>query len=311
MSLSLALFPSSTASAPSAVTIRWPSLGELLQFFNTRPSNLGRRLALHWVMLRARRHRALLERGLAPTPLGERLLGQGPAGFAPLYKAFIDKRLDLRARFEQYHHNLVATERLFGAASCASIAAGQRVVLLRCGEFSVELGQNENCLQEGLWSLSLRDAQGLLLSHLSFSLLSGARLLVGSVQGPKLQDEQALAGIRQATHRCHGLRPPYLLLIVLKHLAAQWGLSLQGVDPAHKARKRRFATRRNRYFFDYRGFWTANGGALGPDGRWHLTLAVELRDPADAPTRKRAMYKRRAELVASLPTNIEAALRQG
>lgn len=300
-----------TSSAPAGVPIRWPSLRELLHFFDTRPSNLGRRLALHCVMLRARRHRALLERGLAPTPLGERLLGQGPAGFAPLYKAFIDKRLGLRARFEQYHHNLVAAGRLFGALACAGIAAGQRVVLLRCGDFSVELGHNENCLQEGLWSLSLRDAQGLLLSHLSFSLLNGARLLVGSVQGPKLRDEQALAGIRHATHRCHGLRPPYLLLIVLKQPAARWGLSLQGVEPAHKARKRRFTVRRDCLFFDYRGFWAANGGVLGRDGRWHLALAIELRDPADAPAKKRAMYKRRAELVADMPTNIAAALRQG
>ena len=287
----------------------WPSLGDLLAGFNTRRSNVGRVLSLGWQRLRARSHQAVLEDGVATTPLARQLLGQGADSFAPFYRAFVDKRFGMHQRFVEYRHNLEAAEAVFGAPACAAFGEGRRVTLVRVGDHTIELGINDKCLQEGLWALSLRDAEGRVLSRLSFLLLSDERLLLGAVQGPKMHDQAALAGIRQATRVFHGMRPAYLLLDMVKLLAAQWRLQLIAVDPLHKARTRRWrSATASRLFFDYAAFWRENAGAPGRDGFWHLDRHVDWRDPEDAPARKRAMYKRRAEFMSALPALARAGL---
>lgn len=294
-------------SALMSTPVPWPSLGQLLSHFKTRRANVGRVLRLATTVAWSRWYRDDFEWQVRPLPLAAPLLRQhGANSFAPLFHAFVDQRLGMRQRFAHYHHNLVAAEtRLAGAKP--ALLAGRRHELLALGAFRVDLGFNEISMEEGLWSLCLRDAEGRRLSSLSFSFLREGGVLIGSVQGPRLEETEAVAGIRQATGALEGLRPPHFLLLVLRLLARHWKLPLAGVDPAHKA----FARRRHRgcpHSFDYREFWQSAGAAAQDGGHWRLAGEVQTRDPADAPAKKRAMYRRRAELVAGLPERLAQAL---
>lgn len=297
----------SALGRPAPMPLPWPSLGELLTHFRTRPSNCGRALRLGAAMAWSRLYRSDFEWQVTPLSLAGPLLRQrGASGFAPLFQAFVDQRHSMAERFRQYHHNLVAAETWLAGAKTALLDGG-RQTLLRHGGFVIDLGLNEISLQEGLWSLSLRDEAGHRLSMLTFCFVRGGGLLVGSVQGPRMDEAEALAGIRDATSAFEGLRPPYLLLTVLRLLARQWGLSVAGIDPSLKAGARR-RHRGTPHAFDYVGFWEANGAVRQDDGRWILSGEVGVRDLATVPSKKRAMYRRRGEWLDSAAAELAALL---
>jgi uncharacterized protein VirK/YbjX len=112
-------------------------------------------------------------------------------------------------------------------------------------------------------------------------------------------------GIRTLTRAAEGLRPPHLVIESLRALCRRWKVDLVGVDPEHHA-KRRWHQRELHVAFDYRAFWTDLGAVRRADGNWAIPLLRPPRDLADVPAKRRAMYRRRAELLASLDTGIAA-----
>ena len=127
--------------------------------------------------------------------------------------------------------------------------------------------------------------------------------MIGSVQGAHCQDERAMQGIRDATRAAEGLRPPHLLVEVLRVLCRRGQQTLSAIDPAHHVKKR-WHQRLLQVSFDYRGFWTALGGQLQASGFWSLPSQRKLRDLADVPPKRRAMYRRRAGLLEALPCQL-------
>jgi uncharacterized protein VirK/YbjX len=163
---------------------------------------------------------------------------------------------------------------------------------------------------EGLWQLGLVDAAGERTYSLGFGFLRDGTLLVGNVQGPSLGTD-GLALIRRATAAAEGLRPPYLLLHVLRHLARRWGVAdLRGIDPEHHV-KGRWNLRRTRLQFDYRAFWQESGATQRPDGHWQLPLVLAMRGPEDVPSKRRAMYRRRQSLLAQVESQVVRAFGGG
>lgn len=296
----VALPHGSASSSP----VCWPSLRGLLRHMRTRPTNLGRVVTVGALYLRARGWRQSFEQRVDASVLFGALQRRGTEAFAPLYRALLDRRFGLRTRFEVYAHDVRTAETWWGPTVTQVLSQGLREPLLVLEGFQLDLGVNEYSMEEGLWSLTLRSAAGRRLSSASFSFLPGNRILVGSVQGPKMDDQAALAEIREATHTFHGLRPPHLVLALLKVLACHCRHRLLGIDPQVKARLRRLPWSRP-YHFDYRTFWQEQGGTLAEDGYWQLPTLMPSRPLAEVPARKRAMYRRRAALLAALP----AALR--
>jgi len=283
----------------------WPSLSALLRHMRTSPVNLGRRFAIGWAHVRARRLWPALAWQLRESPLLEVVLQRGTEAFTPLVRELADRRLSLAERFEVYVLSVQAVEQLLCAAAQDELRQGRRVVLLSQDGFQIDLGANEYSMEEGLWSVTLRGAQGVRLSTASLSFLPGNRLLVGCVQGPKMSDALALGEIRRATHAFHGLRPPHLVLAVLKALARWGGQQLLGVDLRVKARVRRHTLRKG-YHFDYRTFWGELGGTLSENDHWELPLdGSEQRQLSEVPAKKRSMYRRRNEWLANLSLQLQ------
>lgn len=293
------------APAASMALPWWPDLAQMRSATHTRRSNLGRQLKLAWALLTTLPHRAQFNQVLHQHPHWLPLFRQQPRSFEPLLQSFIDRRYRTAQRFAHLQHDLASATQAFGAATCARIASGERVVLWQlAGVGPVCLEVNTVCRREGLWSLGLWTETGLRLCQISFSVLRGDRLTIGSVQGAPAHDAQAMQGVRDATHAAEGLRPPHLLVELLRILCQRGGLALQGVDPQHHV-KRRWHQPVLQVSFDYCGFWAGLGGLRQANGFWGLPAQRPARDLAAVPAKRRAMYRRRATLLDALPGQLQ------
>jgi hypothetical protein len=208
-------------------------------------------------------------------------------------------------RFRHLSHDLATATDAFGVGTSQRIAARERIVVWELdGACRVTLGQNEVCQREGMWTLGLWTADGLRVCQLSFSFLHQGRVMIGSVQGPPVQDDAAMQGIRDLTRAAEGLRPPHLLVEVLRALCRRWGLALSGVDPQHHVKKK-WHHSVLAVSFDYRGFWTDLGGCRQGNGQWVLPTQRVQRDLSEIPSKRRAVYRRRADLLAALPFQLQ------
>ena len=292
--------------------VHWPSLKGLLRHMRTKPTNIGRFTLITAAFLRSYSHRQRFEAQVSASLVFSALQRRGAEAYTPLFRALLDKRFSMAERFDVYLHSVERAESLLSPGAALTLHSGERITLVSVDGFSVDFGCNEYSMEEGLWGMTLRSPAGHRLSTVSFSFLQGNRMLIGSVQGPKMSDEAALADIRTATHTLHGLRPPHFLMAVLKCFAAQGGQQLLGIDPGVKARLRRWPWSKP-YHFDYRAFWTEQGGEPVDGHYWRLSLANEVRPLEEVPSKKRAMYRRRGELLQSLPLRMQphlAALRE-
>jgi len=185
---------------------------------------------------------------------------------------------------------------------------GERVVLWPLGEAgSVGLGLNRICKREGLWALSLCTRDGLQVCQLSFSFLQRDRLMIGSVQGAAAHDDRAIQAVRDLTHAAEGLRPPFLLVEVLRALCQRQATAMLGVDPQHHVKKR-WHQRVLTVSFDYCGFWTALGGQRGLNGMWALPAQRPARAVDGVPSKRRAQHRRKLAMLAAMPDQLNALL---
>jgi uncharacterized protein VirK/YbjX len=169
---------------------------------------------------------------------------------------------------------------------------GLRLVLdrphwfLREGELSLNLFLGDLRLYTVAFNIELDD-QG------------NMRVAVGGVQGRSV--EGAKDTYARLTKSLHGARPRDFLIGSL--LLACEALSIPSVRGVSDAKRHH----RNHYFggaanktntADYDEIWGDRGGELKPDGFFHLPAKLMEKPLEDVPSKKRAMYRRRAELYA-------------
>lgn len=238
------------------------------------------------------------------------LLKKHPRLLCPITSWYLDRRWTLQERTDAMAATLKAMGHLFPVRARWHIADGRHLRILDLDDgFHLALGLNELSYHEGLWSLSLRDSEHRRLFNLSFGLLPGGAMLIGSIQGPNGDDRVDL--IRRLTKAAHGLRPPHLLMEALRALAQRREppVAIRGLDPAHHV-KGRWNLRGRRLRFDYRAFWEeceavpplASGRVQQDDPclHWQLPAIRRPRDLADVPSKKRAMYRRREEWLSAM-----------
>ena len=102
--------------------------------------------------------------------------------------------------------DLLTAEKLFGQETLANMTTRKfHVVLAHLSDgLTLWLNRNDNCVDEGMWSLSLRDSEGKRLYMATFALVDG-KLLAASIQGPAGKEAKDL--VRSLTKQLHGLRP--------------------------------------------------------------------------------------------------------
>jgi len=288
---------------PAGAALAWP--GAHAMFDDAFDLNLERRIKYLWRLALTWKVRARLLLELDGQALPAALFRARPRAFYPVMNHLIDRRMGAHAR--------LATTLASLHTVCASVGDetnvrgllthGITLLALESGT-RVILSLNDVSFHEGLWQVALVGADGVRLYSIGFGFTDAATLLMGNVQGPSLKDE-GLERIRDATGAAHGMRPPHLLLHVLRVLAARWGATrLQGVDPENHV-KGRWNLRGSRLRFDYRAFWVEHEGVRDAGGNWSLPLDTALRPLEDVPTKRRAMYRRRYAMLDALQQAVD------
>ncbi len=288
---------------PAYRALVWPKMERVLK--PGRHDRLGERLKYSMRMAITLPYRkGFLARVSANDELAY-LVTMRPQLLHGVLSTFLDRRLGVGARFKLCLRDFQQGVSLFGAARLRNFADSQQECLseLAPGVY-LYLGLNELNEQEGVWSLSLRDAAGARLYSASFAFVGRSTLFIASIQGPSGTGD-GLSTVRELTKAMHGLRPPFVLLEALRCLGATWKMQkLQGVDPTHHA-KGRWNQRRSRLKFDYRSLWQEAGGLRAANGNWSLPIERERRSMGDIAARKRSMYRRRFEMLDAMCLDIQ------
>lgn len=169
---------------------------------------------------------------------------------------------------------------------------------MREGEVVLNLFQGEARLYSVAFALGLKDGERL--------------AYVGAIQGSNL--DQAAEIYRQLTRELHGLRPRDLTILALRMLCGAMGIErLMAVS--HKARHHESAFFGNlpegKIQANYDEIWSEQGGRLMENGFFELPARIGHRDLSEIPSRKRATYRRRYEMLDGLGSQIRAACAGG
>lgn len=135
----------------------------------------------------------------------------------------------------------------------------------------------------------------------------GQYMLIGALQGDGRERKDLY---KQLTKTLHGLRPRDFLLDITKMMAACTGCTyLMAVsDATHRSNH---PLTRAKKGTGYNQVWVENGGVLDrKTGLFVMPVHTEQRTMEDIPSHKRAMYRRRYEMLSDLRMRVEALLGQ-
>ncbi|WP_369788802.1 VirK/YbjX family protein [Rouxiella sp. WC2420] len=168
--------------------------------------------------------------------------------------------------------------------------------------------------REGETTLWLRDNNDRLLASLTFCVLQVKAdwcLVIGGLQGPRQQVSHEV--IKDATRNCHGLFPKRLLMEFIWLLAARTSIRMiRGVsNDGHVFRALRYRLNKGRHFHaSYDEFWESLGGIKENKQLWKLPVMAERKLLENIPSKKRAEYRRRFELMDSMAEQMNMPLPQ-
>ncbi len=228
-----------------------------------------------------------------------------PILLRPLFRVYLDRRTFLWARQIHFANDFHSVSQRLCPKAKAALAAHGLITLVELPEgFSICFGINEIMPEEGVWALSLRDAEGRRVFHLTFGILPDDRIVVGSVQGGRQEaDFEPGAVIRSFTKLCHGLRPHMFLAEILVCLSRAWACnSVEFVPLCYQARSRWNRPPRN-IQFDYRAYFLECGMTQQDNALWRLPDQLPHKSLDEVESRKRSMYRKRYAL-------LDAALQQ-
>ncbi len=126
-------------------------------------------------------------------------------------------------------------------------------------------------------------------------------VFVGALQG--VNTAYAKEVYRNITHSLYGLRPRDLLMTVLKQLCWELGICrIWAVSSDSRQHNSTYYGRSHegKVRVDYNEVWLEHNGVALDNGFFEIPTMARHRDMSDIPTRKRAVYRRRYEMLDKL-----------
>jgi uncharacterized protein VirK/YbjX len=181
-----------------------------------------------------------------------------------------------------------------------------------CPGVRIILDQPKWLFREGMLALSLFCGEHRAYS-LAFSLYreprGGIGAFIGGLQGRNTDD--ALERYKELTKCFHGMRPRDLLLETLRMIApALRAQRILAVAEDHRYVRHRYFGGGKADHADYDAVWVERGGKRVDASCFELPLPVSLRCLEEVPSKKRAQYRRRNEMLERL-RQAGAVLRSG
>jgi uncharacterized protein VirK/YbjX len=192
-------------------------------------------------------------------------------------------------------------------------AADEKLVLFDAGEFMegvrIVLDQPPWFMREGQLTLSLfhRDFRAFSLAFSLWDGPDGLEALIGAVQGRS--SPHALALYRDMTKAFQGARPRDLLIELFRMLCRELGVStIRAVSDACRIHRDPYfgPKKGSQILVDYDEIWEERGGRRLSEAFFELPRESQ-RAIGDIPAKKRAMYRKRYEMLERM----EAVLRAG
>ncbi|MET0334235.1 MAG: DUF535 family protein [Rhizobacter sp.] len=232
----------------------------------------------------------------------------------PLMPAFLDRpylsttwTVTSRMKVIQDHYGQAKRFPIFGFAHDASTG------LASLSEIEADLNFR---LEKPLWfvnegevALSLFSGETRLYSLLfTLGQRNGVQAAyVGALQGINSDDARDI--YRTLTHAAHGVRPRDLLFNGFRMLCNALAIeNIFAVSDEKNARRSPYFAGGEHLHFSLDEAWIEYGGVLTEDGFYEISPVIAYRDPEDIPSRKRAQYRRRYEMLDSIAARIRLAV---
>jgi uncharacterized protein VirK/YbjX len=181
--------------------------------------------------------------------------------------------------------------------------AGLRLVLdkakwfLREGEIVLNLFINEQRFYSIAFTLGMEEGLPV--------------VLVGALQGSNSDAAQEV--YRDITHALHGMRPRDFLMVSLKLLCVELGIDrIWAVSSDNRQHNSPYfgGGHKEKVLVAYNEVWQEHGGVALGNGFFEIPALVRHKDMSEIPTRKRAVYRRRYEMLDKLALDIKASCAQ-
>lgn len=218
--------------------------------------------------------------------------------------------------------NMKRIEGLFALRDHYALIAQRMPLKMRLGHlnsqaFTLSYAQDKHgeqiCLQlaaidqlnkEGEATLLLRNAKGIMLAEITFTLMNYHQqptLFIGGLQGANCGVPHA--EIQSTTKACHGLFPKRLVLEGVVNLARLLGIrQLVAVsNSTHIYQNWRYQHKKKALLHaDYDQFWQSMGGKPLDNGYFLLPQSLARKPIEEIASKKRAEYRRRYQLLDEL-----------
>ncbi|VEJ09472.1 VirK/YbjX family protein [Actinobacillus delphinicola] len=231
------------------------------------------------------------------------LLNARPNFSYPIAHRFLDKRFSGKKRLQEMCENLRFLPERLAQLGADSVLEKNIVLATVMDDYELRLGINTFQPMEGFWNIELfHKANDELIYLLTFGKIEDA-LLIAVIQGPNQEGSKEM--VKQLTKVCHGLRPAYLMVEVMKMVTDALGYSrLLGI-PQKYQNKSRFI-KSSSFVVDYDAIFGESKGTL--KAYWELPLALESRDLEEIPSKKRSMYRKRYAMLHDIAEQVKTAL---
>jgi uncharacterized protein len=219
----------------------------------------------------------------------------------------VDWRFDHKLQAISDHYRLLS-----GPLSVLRFVPPASIVLADIGDaIQIRLHRLACFEHEGEVSISLF-GDDLRLYSLTFMLGQFDRQLVayaGGLQG--LRSPEAVEIYRSLTHRMHGLRPRDLMVTAFRLLCGSLGvMRIFAISDRKRICSNSDHSPKDQIFCSYDAAWIECGGIPVDDAFFELSPQLVRRSSRDIPSRKRAQYRRRYEMIDKLLQQISAAVKQ-
>jgi len=174
--------------------------------------------------------------------------------------------------------------------------------------FSIILSREPSFANEGEIYIAVCDANGSRIFALNFNFTKsecGNGILIGCMQCPASDDARNV--VKQLTKEMHGLRPHHLLTFALQQIAQVYKLC-EVIAVTTAGHVYNATGRGERIKTDYDGFWEEASGNKINDNFYALPLIEERKSMEEIKSNKRAMYRRRFEMMDDISEQIRISL---
>jgi uncharacterized protein VirK/YbjX len=133
-------------------------------------------------------------------------------------------------------------------------------------------------------------------------------ILVGALQG--IHAASANEVYRDITHALHGMRPRDFLMVALKMLCGELGIRrIWAVTNEYRQHNSPYFgdSHKDKVLAPYNEVWTEHGGVELGNGFFEIPVVVKHKDMSEIPSRKRAVYRRRYEMLDKLASDIKSS----